>query len=268
MGGVMGFKENLLKKLEIENLTQKVINSIGPVGSGSKVDKDAMRRLLEIAAYTHRREREMDLFLKNPDADKGIILVLDNDLTIYDTTVEDVAMRKNPIIKEMVSIRKIIKILNDKDVVVSRREESVKRIHQECAAALDLSFEESDIVKMAIEGFASLESSYSDGVVECLDMFAELLGYKPPPKAFKLRHHKLIGAREKKASGEIVYGPIVIYNMIHNTIKLIEKPIGSYDKGQLEYYNQVAAGDEKAPQEGEQVFQFLRKAAMKSKLQS
>lgn len=256
----MGFKENLLTKVEIDNLTQKVINSIGPVASGSKVDKDAMRRLLEIAGYTHRKEREMDLFLKKSDADKGIILVLDNDLTIYDTTVEDVAMRKNPIVKEMVSIRKIIKILNDKDVVVSRREESVKKIQQECAATLDLSFEESDIAQIAIEGFASLESNYSDGVVECLDMFAELLAYKPPPKAFKLRHHKVTGAQKERENGEVIYGPLVIYSMIHNTIKLIEKPIGSYDKGQLEYFNRVAAGDDKAPIEGEAVFKFLRGA--------
>ena len=258
----MGFKGNLLKKLEIENLTQKVLNTIGPVGSGSKVDKDAMRRLLEIAGYTHRQEREMDLFLKKSDAEKGIILVLDNDLTIYDTTVEDVAMRKNPIVKEMLSIRKIIKILNDKDVVVSRREESVKKIQQESAATLDLTFEESDIAQIAIEGFASLESNYPDGVVECLDMFAELLGYKSPPKAFKLHHHKIIGAREKKASGEIVYGPIAFYSMIHNTIKLIEKPIGSYDKDQLEYFNRVAAGHEKATFEGEAVFKFLKGAVI------
>ena len=87
----------------------------------------------------------------------------------------------------MVSIRKIIKILNDKDVVVSRREESVQSVQQACLATVDLSFTADDIADIGRQGFASLESNYAEGVLESLAMFAELLGYQPPPSAFKHR---------------------------------------------------------------------------------
>jgi hypothetical protein len=37
----MSFKENLLTKIKINRLSDKVLASIGPVESGSKVDKEA-----------------------------------------------------------------------------------------------------------------------------------------------------------------------------------------------------------------------------------
>ena len=141
----MSYKENLLKKIDIDRLVNRVITSIGSPDSGRKLDKEAMRRLLDMAGYTHRHERDLDLYLENGGATKGLILVLDNDLTIYDTTVEDVIIRKSPVLKEMVSIRNIIKILNDKDVVVSRKEASVMHVREECVEQLDLSHTAQDI---------------------------------------------------------------------------------------------------------------------------
>ena len=99
----MGFQENLLKKIEINRLADSVLQSIGPAESGRKVDKDAVRGLLDIGGYRLRRVREMDLYIQEPDTDPQTILVLDNDLPIYRTGVEDVALRKNPFIKEMLS---------------------------------------------------------------------------------------------------------------------------------------------------------------------
>ena len=41
----MSFKDNLLKKIRINQLSRKVLTSIGPAESGLKIDKEAMRRL-------------------------------------------------------------------------------------------------------------------------------------------------------------------------------------------------------------------------------
>ena len=48
----MGFQENLLKKIEINRMADNALRSIGPAGSDRKVDKDAVRGLLEIAGYS------------------------------------------------------------------------------------------------------------------------------------------------------------------------------------------------------------------------
>lgn len=259
----MSFKENILKKIKINKLAKQVIVSIGPPDSGRKADKDAMRRLLEMGPYAHRKERDLDLYLEKTEADKKKILVLDNDLAIYHTTVEDVALRKSPTVKEMISIRNAIKILNDSDVVVSKKEASVKTIQKECIEILDLSHNESDLDDIIADGVAALAREYADGVIECIDIFAEILGYDTPPKAYKIGHHKIIGALNQKESGEVVFGPIIIYSIIHNRLNLIDQPIGSFDKEKIEFMHQVAAGKETATAENADVFEHLKQMALK-----
>jgi len=259
----MSFKENLLEKMEIDNLTRKVLGSIGPPESGRKVDRDAMRNLLEFGSFAFKRERDLDLFLMAPDIDRGRILVLDNELAIYHTTIADVAMRKSPTLKEMISIRNAIKILNDGDVVVSKKEDSVKTIQKECISLLDLSFDKSDLDDIEKDGVVSLESGYAEGVVESLSLFAEILTYESPAKAFKISHYKIFGKLNKKESGELVYGPMVIYSLIHNRLKLIDEPIGSFDKEKIDWVQEVASGKENPAGEGPYVFQYLKEAAVK-----
>jgi hypothetical protein len=261
----MSFKENLLTKLRINRLADKVIGSIGPAESGRKVDKEAMRSLLEMSPYQHRKERDLDLYVEAVDREQKKIFVLDNELPIYQTTIDDVVMRKSPLIKEMVKIGNIIKILKDSDVKLSRKDESVKAIQNACIDRLDLSFSADDIDEIAADGQAALERDYSDGVIECLDLFAELLGYQPPPKAFQLGRHKMIGALTARAGGEILYGPMVIYSMIHGTLKLISEQISTFDKTEIEHLQQVAAGKQKAAVEGPDVFEYLKESVLKKK---
>ena len=262
----MSFKENLLTKLRIDNLAHKVLASIGPVESGSKVDKEAMRSLLEMSPYQHQKERDLDLYVVGVDQEQKKIFVLDNELPIYQTTIDDVVMRKSPLIKEMVKIGNIIKILKDTDVKLSRKDESVKTIQKECIEQLDLSFNTADIDEIAKDGQASLERDYPDGVIECLELFAELLDYKPAPKAFQLGRHKILGALTAKSGGEILYGPMIIYSLIHGTLKLIEEQISSFDKTKMELVQQVAAGKQKAAVEGSDVFEYLKNTVSKKKI--
>ncbi|HJO61938.1 MAG TPA: hypothetical protein QF571_03820 [Desulfobacterales bacterium] len=261
----MTFRENLLKKIKIDKISEQVIASIGTPDSGKKIDGEAMRDLLEIKPYKLKRERDLDLFILEKDKGEQRILVLDNDLAIYDTTAEDVAMRKSPAIKEMLSIRNVIKILNDGDVVVSRKEESVRTIQKEYVDMLDLSFEMSDIDDIENDGSASLNKAYSEGVIESLTLFAEILSYRRPPKNMKISNCFIIGAAVHQKIGEVLYGPVVIYSYNHNELKLIEDQIGSFDKEKLDWMHHVVMGSEKATIEGPLVFQYLKEAVIKTK---
>jgi hypothetical protein len=244
--------------MKIDRLAAKVMASMGPAESGSKVDKDAMRQLLEISPYKHEKSRDLDLYVEPMEGEQKKILVLDNELPIYRTTIEDVTIRKSPLIKEMVKIRNMIKILKDSDVKISRKDESVKAIQQECIDQLDLSFNATDIEEIAKEGQASLERDYPDGVIESLELFAELLDYRPAPRAFQLSRHIIFGALTTKAGGEVLYGPMVIYSQIHGTLKLIDEQISSFDKPKIELIQQVATGKQKAAAEGSDVFEHLK----------
>ncbi len=259
----MPFKENLLKKIQIDGLAEKVIASWGAPGSGKRIDKDAMRDLLEMSHYAYQKKRDLDLYVAQGEGEKQKILVLDNELPIYMTSIEDVVIRKSPYVKEMVSIRNVIKILKDSDVKISIKDESVKTVQKECINQLDLSYDAADIEDIAKDGASALENKYSEGVSESLALLAELLGYQTPPKAFKIRHCEVFGAVAEGRAGEIQYGPIVIYSRIDNSLMLIEEQISSYDKDKLNYFREVAAGNQKVDVEGADVFRYLKDAVTK-----
>ena len=259
----MSFKDNLLKKITINQLSRKIMASFGPPESGLKIDKDAMRSLLEMSPYQYQKERDLDLYIEELDGEHSRILVLDNELPIYKTTVEDVLIRKSPYTKEMLSIKNIIKILKDSDVKLSRKEASLKTVQKECVDRLDLTYDASDIEAIAKEGADSLENGYADGVVESLSLFAELLGYRPPPKAFRIRHHEIFGRVTERQSGEFLYGPTVILSRITNSLAMVEETISSLDKAKIEFFEQVARGEEKAPVEGKEVFRYLKDTVLK-----
>jgi hypothetical protein len=157
----------------------------------------------------------------------------------------------------------VVKILKDTDVVMSKKEDSVKTIQQECIARLDLSFTSTDIDDIVNDGRVSLDNAYGDGVAECLDLFAEILNYRSAPLAFGIRHHKIVGKLVQKETGEDLFGPMVLYSMTHNTLKLVEQQIGSDDKGKIKFVQDVAGGMESAFLEGPDVFQYLKSAALK-----
>ena len=58
---------------------------------------------------------------------------------------------------------------------------------------------------------------------------------------------------------------MVLYSMIHNTIKLVDQQISTYDREKIEYVQNVASGGEKASAEGSDVFKYLKSAALKLK---
>ena len=232
----MPFKENLLKKIQIDALAKKVISSFGPPDSGMRIDKDAMRSLLEMSIYKHQKKRDLDLYMADSEGEQKKVLVLDNELPIYLTTIEDVVLRKSPYIKEMVSIRNMIKILRDSDVKISTKGESVKTVQKECIESLDLTYNETDIEEISKDGIASLESGYAEGITESLVLFSDLLGYQSPPKAYRNRHCEIFGAIAEKEAGEILYGPIAIFSRIDNRLKLIMKSIHQASLEAAEHY--------------------------------
>lgn len=261
----MSFKANLLKKIRIDDLAARVIASIGPADSEKKTDKQTMRELLNMSSYKFHKERDLDLYISD-NAAIHKILVLDNELAIYNSTPQDAGMRKSPTVKEMLNVFNVIKILNDSDVVVCKKEASVKIIRDDCICSLDLSFDKSDIKGIEIDGAASMESGYAKGVIESLSLFAELLGYVGAPKAFQISDNHIIGAVLKEEN-KVIFGPVILYNRIHHALRRVEEQISSTDKEKIELLDQIASGKEKASQEGAEVFAALRESVFASMAQ-
>jgi hypothetical protein len=254
----MGFKENLLKKMEIDQLSDQVRRSMVPVQGTQTIDRDAMRTLLEMSTYAHRRERDMDLYIRDDTNGMQRILVLDNGLNLYRTTVEDVGLRKSPTLKEMVRIRNAVKILSDKDVLLSRKADTLLDVQKELIDTLDLSYTTADIEALAQDGRQALENNYTDGIIEIISLFCVVLRYPKAPPAFQLPHFLVWGAVRKLDEGQLRMSPIILFSQMHNRLQMLETPISTIDKAGMLHYMKVAKGEAKADFEGKAVLEALK----------
>jgi len=255
----MSFKDNLLKKIVLDRMRQRVLSTIGPVGSGRKVDKEAMRALLVSAGYRSLAVRGLELYLPHgtADGDTQAIFVLDNDLPVYQSTVGDVSMRKEPTIKEMISIRNAMRILNDSDVVISRKEASVKTVYEEGLTHLDLSFTEADIKQLEYEGRAAVEWKDADSVLESLALFGELLALGPEPAPFRIDHHLIRGRTFRDERGEERFGPAVVYSTGDGVLRWIEERVGLRDREGIQHFRAKALGQRAPDLEGPPVIKHV-----------
>ena len=120
------------------------------------------------------------------------------------------------------------------------------------------------IAAMAKEGSDSLENGYTEGIMESLSLFSELLGYRPPPRAFQVPHHEIFGALSEKAGAEVLFGPVAALSRIDNSLRMIKNQVSNMDKAKIDFFQQVAQGKQKAAVEGPEVFRYLMEEVLGS----
>jgi hypothetical protein len=255
----MSFQENLWRKIELERFAFQVIASIGTEQVSRHIDKEAMQRLLEWSPYRYQQERDLDLYVKPVGGEVKMILVLDNELPIFRSTIKDVVTRRSPRTLEMWNIRTIRNILVDSDIKMSTRKDSVATVLKDAVAQLDLTYTDKDIEDLAREGMAWLAGKEAQGVGKTLALFAELLGYKKPPKYFGLDETVCYGISTPGKGKDTVVGPMVLYRSGDNTLAWIDKSISRSDRVQMEFLRSVAVGKTSVPVTGDAVFQKLQK---------
>ena len=264
----MSFKENLKTKIRIDRLAKQVGRSFRVVDGISKVDRDAAKQLLSFSPYRYRRERDLDLYVDTGAQDRDRILVLDNDLPIYQTSAADVALRKSPTVKEMISFKNVRKILSDADVVISRKQDSVAAIRQAGIDQLDLSFQTADIEALARDGRMALESADSSAVQESLSLFAELLGYTPAPPKIHPENAMLLGKLSEQQGVNAAFGPLVVYRTLENTLKYIDASFDIINKEDIDAFRRVITENTPAEISGAEVFGQLAAAVLRTEPRS
>lgn len=259
----MSFKENLLQKIELDRLAAKVSASCGTGQAPGKIDKESMQRLLALSPYHHLQERDLDLYVKDIEGDLQMILVLDNELPIFRSTIKDVVTRRSPRTLEMWSFRTIRKILVDSDIKVSTRAESVETILADALKLLDLTYTDKDIADLAKEGMAWLAGRDANNVEKILSLFAALLGYEKASKYFGLDNTVMYGVSASGKNNDVVFGPLVLYRPVNNTLAWIDQSFSSSDRQQMESFRAIATGRTPVPITGDTVFEKLLENVLK-----
>jgi hypothetical protein len=260
----MSLKENLRKKILIDSLARAVLQSIGPPSGPRRIDKENMRKLLAFTPFVLEKRRDLELYFRELGPGLGEVLSLDNELPLYGaTSLEDVALRRSPELKEMISIRNVIKILNVKDILLCNGRDAVHYVQDRALALLDLSFDEKDVSEMADEGIDALVRADSEAVMETLELFVELLGYRAVPAAVLVNDYVMFGYPHGAEDGREAFGPIIMYNDRTNILRLMKETIAADDPLANVKIPRVALGEIEPDAEGYEVFHFLKDAALK-----
>jgi hypothetical protein len=176
---VMSFKENLKAKITLDALLRKLTSTIRETPGQRRLDKGRAQELLEMTDLEPKKVRDLDLYVRPLEGETMEVLVFDNELPIYHTTVADVALRKSPVWKEIFSIRNIKKVMDDKDVIVSKGKESLNRLYDDALARLDLSYTGDDLALLVEDARRGLEQKSLEQIQESFDLFFTLLHFQP-----------------------------------------------------------------------------------------
>lgn len=237
--------------------------SIGSPGRPRKVDKETMRRLLSLSPFILVRQRDLELYFRELEPGIGEVLVLDNELPLYGkTTLDDVTLRRSPELKEMISIRNMIKILNDSDILMCKGRDALFYVRDRALDLLDLHFEEKDIEEIANDGIEALVKGDSEAVMETLDLFIEILGYESVPAAVLVNDYVMFGFHHKTEDAREGFGPIIMYNDRTNILRLIKETVPVDDPVGREIIPEVALGEVEPDAEGYEAFWFLKQEVL------
>jgi len=261
----MSFKENLKAKINLDALLRKLTSTIRETPAQKRLDKGLTKELLEMTDLEPRQVRDLDLYVRPLEGESMEVLVLDNELPIYHTTVADVALRKSPVWKEILSIKNIKKVMDDKDVIVSKGKESLNRLYNDALARLDLSYTGEDLALLVEDARRGLEQKSLDQIQESFDLFFELLDFQPVSLGV-LEYDLQVFARPKTNGGaKTTFENILFFNEEDFTLGLKKGTLSPQSDLDLAWVMQYARGEEKADLQGVEVFEFLAVLALKEK---
>jgi hypothetical protein len=258
----MPFKENLKAKIKLDRLLQKLVSTIREPPGRWWLDKVLTQELLDMTDLEHKKVRNLHLYMRPLEGGIMEVLVFDNELAIYHTTEADVALRKSPHWQEMVSIRNIRKIMNDKDVIISKGKESLKRLHANALALLDLSYNEDDLAVLVEDARQGLKRKSIEQIKESLALFLGLQKFEPVSLGIPELDLQIFAGAKLNGGAVSTFEHLILLDEENLSLGLKKGPFSTQSNLDLAWVMQYARGEKIADLQGIDVFEFLAELAL------
>jgi len=259
----MSFRENLKGKMKLDGLFQSLVSTTREPPGRRWLDKELTQELLARTDFEHKKVRGLHLYIRPLEGEVMEVAVLDNELPIYHTTVDDVTMRKSPYWQQMFSIRNVRKIMNDHDVIATKGKESLKRLHASALALLNLTYTRDDLALLLEDARRGLEQRSISQIQESLDLFFELLGFQP--LSLEVLEPRFQSFARAKTNGGVVPGfeHLALFNEENLSLGLKKGAFSPQSDSNLGWVMQYARGEVTADLQDMDVFEFLAELALK-----
>jgi hypothetical protein len=240
----------------------KLVSTIKENPGEPRLDKVLTRKLIDRTDLEYKKVRDLNLYVR-PLEDKIMeVLVLDNALPIFHTTVDDVVLRKSPYWHEMVSIRNIRKIMNDKDVMISKGKESLERLHANALGRLDLTYTRDDLALLMEDARQALEQQSITQIQESLDLFFALLDFEPVSLGVLEKDLHIFARPKPNGSAVPAFEHPILFDQEKLSLGLKEGAFSPQSDFDLAWVMRYARGEETADLQGIDVFEFLAELAL------
>lgn len=258
----MSLKENLKAKIKLGRLFQSLVSTVREPPGRRWLDKELTKELLAMTDFEHKKVRDLHLYIRPLEGEIMEVAVLDNELPIYHTTVDDVTLRKSPYWQQMFSFRNVRKIMNDHDVIASKGKESLKRLHANALVLLDLTYTRDDLALLQKDARLGVEQKSIARMQESFDLFVELLHFQPMSLE-GLERDLQISARPKPNGGAVPsFEHLILFDPGNLALGLKKGAFSPQNDLDLAWVMQYAQGKETVDLQGIEVFEFLAELAL------
>ncbi len=259
----MSFKDNLKAKIKLDTLFRQLTSTMKEPPGRWWLDKVLALELLNMTDFEPKKFRDLHLYTLPLEGEAMEVLVFDNGLPIYHTTVADVALRKSPFWQEMFSIGNIKKIMNDKDVIISKGKESLKRLYANALALLDLTYTRDDLALLVAEARSGLERKSMVETMELLNLFIDLLDFEPLFLDV-LERDLQIFARPKGHDGAVrTFDLLLLFDEKTLSLGMKKGAFSPENDLDLAWVMEYARDEKTADLKGIDVFEFLAELAIR-----
>ena len=220
------------------------------------------QELLDMTDLEHKKVRDLHLYIRPLEGEIMEVLVFDNELPIYHTTVADVALRKSPHWQEMFSLRNIRKIMNHHDVLVSKGKESLKRIYENALALLDLTYTRDDLAILVEDARRGLDQKSVSPIRESLDLFFELLDFQEVFLGGPEQNLQIFAGRKLNGGAVPAFEHLILFDEESLSLGLKKGAFSPQIESDLAWVIKYARGEVPADLTGIDVFEFLAERAL------
>jgi len=258
----MSFKDNLKTRIKADGLFGQLASTIKEPPGKRWMDKALTHELLAMTDFEYKKVSGLDLYTRPFEGGTLEVLVLDNELPIYHTTISDVVLRKAPYWQQMFSIRNIKKIMNHHDVLVTTGKESLNRIHENALALIDLTYTRNDLASLLEEARQGIDKKSITQIRESLDLFFTILDFQPVSVGVQEKDLKLF-VRARAGGGAMpVFKHLVLFDEETMQLGLKKGTFSPQSDMDLVWVIQYIKGEKKADLQGPDVFAFLYELAL------
>jgi hypothetical protein len=213
----------------------------------------------------HKKVRDLHLYIRPLEGEIMEVLVFDNELPIYHSTVADVALRKSPYWQQMFSIRNVRKIMNDKDVMISKGKESLKRLHSNALALLDFTYTKGDLALLLEDARHGLDQKSIAQIQESFDLFFELLDFQPLSLGVLEQDLQIFAGPKLNGGAVPAFEHLILFDEETLSLGLKKGAFSPQSDLDLAWVIKYARSEEPADLRGIDVFKFLVELALDKK---